>query len=88
MEKASALPSKVRYDYFIPYNIASSFFRSRFSIRADFLAHMGEPNPSNKIKHLRYIGLIGPMMIKFQISMTFSNKYNFDSGLSHLFTGY
>ena len=49
---------------------------------------MGEPNPSNKIKYLRYIGLIGPRIIKFQIFMTFSNKYNFDAVLSNLFKGY
>ena len=72
----------------IPYNVASSFFRSRFSSRTYFLAHMGEPNPSNKIKYLRYIGLIGPRIIKFQIFMTFSNKYNFDAVLSNLFKGY
>jgi hypothetical protein len=49
---------------------------------------VGGPNPSNKIKHVRYIELIGPRIIKFQTFMTFSNKYNLDSGLSHLFTGF
>jgi hypothetical protein len=47
---------------------------------------MREPKPSKKIKYLRYIGLIGPRIIKFQISLTISNKDNFDAGLSNLFT--
>ena len=40
------------------------------------------------VKYLRYIGLISPRIIKFQMFVTFSNKYNFDAGLSDLFTGY
>jgi hypothetical protein len=43
---------------------------------------MGEPNPSNKIKHLRYIGLIRPRAQYDQIS----NIH--DAGLLPLFTGY
>ena len=72
----------------IPWNVAAPVASDHGFLSELIFLHTFSLGWTNKVKYLRYIGLISPRIIKFQMFVTFSNKYNFDAGIFELFTGY